>query len=94
MESTPTVISLPTIKKERVVEEIRRIAQEDTSNVFFINHALMRMKEREITNRQALKVLRHGDLVDGPEWSTKNERGWKCKFKRITVSVQPPHLFF
>lgn len=79
------VIKLPQIRKEDVIEKIREIAQEETGRVFFLDHAEMWMKEQEITRRQIFKVLRHGDLMKGPEWSTKHERGWKCEFRRITA---------
>jgi len=79
------VVTLPTFTRNTAVKEIQRLAQEETERVHVLDHAHMRMIEREITLRQVLKVLRHGDLVTGPEWSTEGEEGWKCNFRRITA---------
>lgn len=47
----------------------------------------MRMLEREISKAQVLRVLRHGDPGD-PQWDTESERGWKCKFTKITAGIR------
>jgi hypothetical protein len=79
------VLSLPQIPKKDAVKVIREIAFSNTERVYVLDHAHMRMLERNITLRQIFKVIRHGDVVDGPEWSTDEEKGWKCVFKRITA---------
>lgn len=83
--TNPNIVRLPTTPRRDVESEIRRIAIEDSSRVQILDHALTRMRERSITLRQVFQVLRHGELVAPPEWVTKKERGWKCKFRRITA---------
>jgi|SRR5690606_11602447 len=82
---TDTLAIFPNVTKEHAVSEIQRIAQDDTGKIFILDHAHMRMIERGITTRQILKVLRHGEVIDGPTWVADKERGWKCEFKRISA---------
>lgn len=84
MGKTAKIISLP-FPKGKVIQEIQRIAVEESGKVFFLDHAEMRMVEREITTRHIFKVLRHADTISDPKWITKEERGWRCVFKRITA---------
>jgi len=85
MTTEHKIISLPRTCKKEVIQEIQRIAISETGKVYFLDHAVMRMVEREITSRHVFKVLRHGTVISGPEWSTNMETGWKCVFKRITA---------
>ena len=83
-----SVIGFPFIKKTEVEAEIRRIAKESTIDLVFLDHARDRMEYREITDRQALNVLRLGDRDSDIIWDTKQERGWKCTFKRVTAGIE------
>lgn len=60
-----------------LVETIQRLA-ENTGLVFFSDHALERMEEREITQLDALRVLRSGRIV-GDITAGKAAGEWKCK---------------
>ncbi len=81
------VVALPFIQRDQVEKEIRRIATESTINMVKLDHAIDRMIEREITDRQILNVLRSGEQLSPAAWNTEKERGWKCKFRRITAGV-------
>lgn len=58
---------------------IHKLAEEST-NIKFTRHAMERMEERGITDRQVERVLRRGCVVGMPEQVKKNE--WKCKLVR------------
>jgi hypothetical protein len=79
-----SVTYLP-IPKHEVLETIRRIAKQNTEQVVFLDHAHMRMMERDISQRQILKALELGNLVDDIVWDTEAERGWKCKLTRMVT---------
>lgn len=83
-----TKIKLPTFTCSTAEGEIRRIAMSDTSCMVLLDHAKDRMLERDITLKQVLNVLRHGDICDTPKWNTDNEKGWKCKFARVTAGIK------
>ena len=80
------VVQLP-FPRHKVRDEIARIAREDTSQVVFLDHANDRKGQRDITSRQILNVLKDGNLIDGPNWCTEVERGWRCKLSRVTAGV-------
>lgn len=80
------LVSLPTTKKSNAIKKIRKVA-ENTSLVIFLDHAEMRMQEREISIAQVFRVLRFGDPKT-LQWDTESERGWKCKFTRITAGAR------
>jgi hypothetical protein len=50
-----------------------------SENVSFGKHARERMEERGITDREAIRVLRTGELRGDIETGTKRGE-WKCKF--------------
>ena len=79
------VIQLPRFKAEDVREEIRRIANFESHNVEFLQHAIERMAQRDITSRQILKVLQDGEQMDKACWCTDKERGWRCKLGCVTA---------
>ncbi len=81
------VVALPFISRDEVEGEIRRIAKDSTSDLVKLDHAIDRMAQREITDRQILNVLRLGERVSDITWNTDKERGWKCTFRRITAGV-------
>lgn len=68
--------------KESAEFFIRKIADENTGQLFIMDHARLRMLEREITDRQLNLCISEGDMVRGPEFDRKNEIGWKCTFRR------------
>lgn len=43
------------------------------------------MLERGVTRKQVFNVLKRGYLIGNIEWCTKDERGWKCKFRAISA---------
>lgn len=60
----------------------RRLSREDClawvrelvaggGRVVFSGHAFERMEERDITTAQVFQVLRRGEIIDGPTYSTK-----------------------
>lgn len=75
------MISLPT-PKESAEFSIRKIAIENTRQLFITGHASMRMLEREITDKQLQLCLSQGEMIRGPELDRKSEIGWKCSFRR------------
>lgn len=81
------ILSLPFISKDKVEDEIRRIANTSTINLVKLDHAISRMDEREITDRQILNVLKLGERTADIIWDTDKERGWKCSFRRITAGI-------
>lgn len=63
----------------RKLREIARfIATENTQNVFFTDHALERMEERDIPDVTVYRVLRNGHIKGDPE-PGKNEGEWIIK---------------
>ncbi len=78
-------IQLPRFKREDVREEIRRIASTETQFVEFLDHSLDRMAQRGITARQVLRVLQDGEQLEAATWCTEQERGWRCKLRRVTA---------
>ena len=81
------IVTLPFIARDKVEDEIRRIAKEATIDIVKLDHAIDRMVQREITDRQILNVLRRGERISGVTWNTDKERGWKCTFRRITAGA-------
>lgn len=73
------------INPDGVEAEIRRISNESTQNLVILDHAHMRMDERDITIKQVINVLRLGERISKIEWDTESERGWKCKFRRVAA---------
>lgn len=47
-------------------------------------HMLERMEERDITTAQVIQVLRRGQLLEGPTWSSDHE-SWKFKMQADTA---------
>lgn len=81
------IVALPFITQDKVEDEIRRIAKESTIDIVKLDHAIDRMAQREITDRQILNVLRLGERISDITWHTEKERGWKCTFRRISAGV-------
>lgn len=64
-------------RPDEVLTRIKRLAK-DSKNVAFSTHAEDRMDERGITDLDALRVLRTGEIVGAIE-PGKKEGEWKCK---------------
>jgi hypothetical protein len=88
-------------KPSFILNMVRKSAA-DSQNVSFGTHARERLEERGITDREAIKVLRTGELKGDIE--PGNERGeWKCKIVApikgsrevgvVTVVLVDGHLF-
>jgi hypothetical protein len=88
MPMTDNLLSLPFIGANQVESEIRKIVKESSQDVVFLDHALMRMQEREIVSKQVFNVLKNGELKDSPTWDTEKSKGWKCAFVRVTAGVK------
>lgn len=56
---------VPCFSPAQFLRSVRFIATDHTGAVFFARHALDRMAERDVTNRDVLTVLRRGELRDG-----------------------------
>src|ERR1700733_14857042 len=73
---------------ENLVEKVHELAK-NSDNIYLDNpHVQLRMKERKVTIRQILDVLRHGKGVDGPNLDRYGD--WRIKLKRFSAgrSVQ------
>lgn len=79
------VIALPFISRDKVREEVKRIASEESQNLDFLDHAILRMNEREVTTRQVFNVLKNGEQIGDISWCTDNEKGWRCRLSRVTA---------
>ena len=88
MSMTDNLLSLPFIGANQVESEIRKIVTGSSQNVIFLDHAAMRMQEREITSKQVFNVLKNGELKDSPKWNTEKSKGWKCSFVTVTAGVK------
>ena len=87
MDEEDNVTRLPFCKREDVETEIRRIANEVSARVVLPPHARDRMLQRGISTRQVFNALRFGSLDSAVEWDTNKDKGWKCRFSRITAGV-------
>jgi len=73
-------------------KEILRIAADDSSLVFLTVHAQKRMRERNITLTEILRILRSGRIIDGPA-ENLIKGNWECTVngfsagKNLQVSV-------
>ena len=61
----------------------------DSNKVFFVAHALMRMRQRKISRPQVLACLLRGGLIEGPAIDVKGN--WRFTMRYVaagdTVSV-------
>ena len=64
---------------EAVLGRVRELAQE-TFNIYWTDHALERMDQRDIKDQQALRVLRSGTLQGELELIPDND--WKMTLGR------------
>ena len=73
----PKAAILPFRMTASRAEAIIREAAQDSDNVIYGDHALVRMDERDFSDHDMLGVLRTGIVMQEP---TKTNRGeWKCK---------------
>ena len=78
-------MELSALRNSEVVEQIQSIARDHTERVIVLDHARLRMIEREISYIQVLRVISDGHPVSDIKWSDKKETGWRCQFRRITA---------
>lgn len=64
-------------RPKELLARIQELAK-DSKNVAFSDHAEERMDERGITDLDALRVLRSGE-ISGPIEAGKYQGEWKCK---------------
>lgn len=83
-----STITLPAFSKHEAVDEIKRIAREESSSVDLLDHARERMVQRGITTKQIFNVLKNGQQVGDVRWDSKKEPGWRCTLRRITAGVE------
>lgn len=76
-KSPPGAIARFEPRPTQLLATIQKLAL-DTGRVFFSNHALDRMEEREISQLDALRVLRSGRIV-GEITAGQKAGEWKCK---------------
>lgn len=76
-ERRPAKAASITPRPEFLLATIRQLAR-SSDNVAWSDHALDRMDERGITDKQALEVLRNGD-IEGGIVNGNNRGEWKCK---------------
>ena len=88
------VRAMPATKRSDVESVVRNLAQFKTGRVFFTEHVLMRMLERDISKLQVFRTIVSGNVTHPPEWDEEHEGGWKIGFrfrtagKRICVIVK------
>lgn len=97
------IVSFPALKIspkslkewEKRVRELSR----ESKNVFWGTlHTKQRMKERDVTSRQILDVLRLGKGIDGPtldqygDWRIKLSRYSAGRLVQVVVAVKEEHL--
>ena len=75
------VLKLPSPKAD-AESMIREIAKNHTRQLAIMDHARLRMIERDVTDKQLFLCIIDGELIKGPTWDRKEEPGWKCTFKR------------
>jgi hypothetical protein len=68
-------------RAHQLIAVIRKLAG-DSGNVGWTQHALDRLVERDISDLEALRVLRRGDIEGLIEPHRKGE--WKCKVVFLT----------
>lgn len=76
----------PKVTLESLEELVRRTHElaRFSENVFWDNpHVRLRMKQRNVTIRQILDVLRHGKGIDGPTLDKYGDR--RIKLKRFSA---------
>ena len=78
MTSDPRLGQWPDVppSAHQLLAVVRRLAA-DSSNVRWTAHALGRLEERDVSDLDALRVLRKGDIVGPIEPQREGE--WKCK---------------
>jgi hypothetical protein len=79
---------IPPQSLEKLVKQTHELAKKSENVYWDCPHAQQRMRERNVTIRQILDVLRHGKGVSGP---TQDQYGdWRIKLKYLSAgrSVQ------
>ena len=74
--------------KRLTVDEVLQIIglrAQDTTNIFWTQHALERMTERGASPTSALRVIQEGQIVGGPD--TNAVGGWQCTLRRRVAGL-------
>ncbi len=82
------LLEFPTIRPEEVRREIARIAKEEAQKVVYLDHAIDRKIQREITDIQILRVLKSGHQIGKVTWCTEKEKGYRCKLEGVSAGVK------
>ncbi|MEM6649324.1 MAG: DUF4258 domain-containing protein [Pseudomonadota bacterium] len=80
-EDEPENLSKPVAKAK-----VREITQ-NSSCVLFTSHALERMKQRDVTTRHVMNVLRKGHIYDDPIWNNKHQN-WSVNILQRTAGAE------
>jgi Domain of unknown function (DUF4258) len=74
---------LDKLSNSQLQSHIRTVSG-DSTRVAFTNHALVRMKARQITRDMALEVLRKGRLIQSPE-SNIAKGSIECRLEKFVT---------
>jgi len=55
----------------------------DSSRIFFSDHALERLEERNISNKQAITCIKHGFISEGPYQALNGD--WKVNLSSVSA---------
>lgn len=80
-------VKFPRTQKRDVLAKIKSLVEENSSNAYFLDHAELRMQEREISRKRVINVVRRCAVADQLKWCTENnENGWRCRIQGFTGS--------
>ena len=68
------------LSKARAMALVRELAK-DSGNVVFTDHALKRMRQRQVTPKAVLECLLRGAIVEGPALGIKGT--WEMAVERM-----------
>lgn len=79
--STENVISidLTESKARKIIAEI----VEDSAKVMITKHARQRMRQRQITDTQVIRCIKHGQITEGPYRAVKGN--WQMNLSTISA---------
>lgn len=79
-------INFPKTQKRDAWPTIARLVNENSSNVYFLDHAELRMQEREISRKRVINVIKRCTTVEQLRWCNEGESGWRCKISGFSGS--------
>lgn len=71
------------LSREKCREWVKEL-YEQGGRITYRDHAFEKMEGRDITDAQVRQVLKRGDIIDGPTWSTKYDN-WEFLMKADTA---------